>query len=122
MVSAHRQENVDFANRLDMLLESLEAVAEKYKLPVLISTHPRTRKKLQGHKALNNPLLTFHEPFGFLDYVKLQANARMVLSDSGTISEESAMMKFPAVSIRTSTERPEAIDAGGDPPERGWWR
>jgi hypothetical protein len=95
-----------------MLLEALEAVAEKYKLPVLISTHPRTRKKLQGHKALSNPLLTFHDPFGFLDYVKLQANARMVLSDSGTISEESAMMGFPAISIRTSTERPEAIDSG----------
>jgi len=112
LVSAHRQENVDFTNRLDMLLESLEAVAEKYKLPVLISTHPRTRKKLQGHKALSNPLLTFHEPFGFLDYVKLQANARMVLSDSGTISEESAILGFPAITIRDSMERPEALEAG----------
>jgi UDP-N-acetylglucosamine 2-epimerase (non-hydrolysing) len=90
----------------------LEAVAEKYKLPVLISTHPRTRKKLQGHKALNNPMLTFHEPFGFLDYVKLQANARMVLSDSGTISEESAILGFPAITIRDSMERPEALEAG----------
>ena len=112
LVSAHRQENVDFAHRLDMLLESLEAVAEKYQLPVLISTHPRTRKKLTGHKALNNSLLTFHEPFGFLDYVKLQANARMVLSDSGTISEESAILGFPAITIRDSMERPEALEAG----------
>ena len=63
LVSAHRQENVDFSNRLDSLLDSLEAVAEKYKLPVLISTHPRTKKKLQNHKALNNPMLKFHEPF-----------------------------------------------------------
>ena len=112
LVSAHRQENVDFSNRLDSLLDSLEAVAEKYKLPVLISTHPRTKKKLENHKSLNNPMLKFHEPFGFLDYVKLQSNARMVLSDSGTISEESAILGFPAITIRDSMERPEALEAG----------
>ena len=112
LVSAHRQENVDFSDRLDSLLTSLVAVAEKYKIPVLISTHPRTKKKLQGHKALSNPMLTFHEPFGFLDYIKLQLNARMVLSDSGTISEESAILGFPAITIRDSMERPEALEAG----------
>jgi UDP-N-acetylglucosamine 2-epimerase len=112
LVSAHRQENVDFSNRLDSLLDSLEALAEKYKLPVLISTHPRTKKKLQKHKVLSNPMLKFHEPFGFLDYVKLQSNARMVLSDSGSISEESAILGFPAITIRDSMERPEALEAG----------
>jgi UDP-N-acetylglucosamine 2-epimerase len=112
LVSAHRQENVDFPDRLSNLMESLEALAEKYKLPVLISTHPRTKKKLQGHKALSNPMLTFHEPFGFLDYMKLQINARMVLSDSGTISEESSILGFPAITIRDSMERPEALEAG----------
>ena len=112
LVSAHRQENVDFPDRLNNLMESLEALAEKYKLPVLISTHPRTKEKLQGHKALNNPMLTFHEPFGFLDYMKLQINARIVLSDSGTVSEESAILGFPAITIRDSMERPEALEAG----------
>ncbi len=112
LVSAHRQENVDFPDRLGNLMKSLEALAEKYRSPVLISTHPRTKEKLQGNKVLNNPMLSFHEPFGFLDYVKLQENARLVLSDSGTISEESAILGFPAITIRDSMERPEALEAG----------
>lgn len=113
VVSAHRQENVDSPERLKRLLEALKAVRERYDLPVLVSTHPRTRKRLeetQGGAEIEG--VNFHEPFGFLDYCKLQSNARCVISDSGTISEESAILGFPAVTIRDSMERPEALDTG----------
>jgi len=112
IVSAHREENIDLGNNFLKLSEALNAVAEKYNMPIIFSTHPRTLRQI-GNKKINfHPLITNMPPFGFFDYVNLQKNAFCVLSDSGTISEESAMMKFPAVSIRTSTERPEAIDAG----------
>ena len=112
VVSAHREENIDLKNHFEILSESLNAVAEKYKMPIIFSTHPRTKKRIESSNITFNPLIKSIVPLGFFDYVKLQQNAYVVLSDSGTISEESAMMGFPAVSIRTSTERPEAIDAG----------
>ncbi len=112
VVSAHREENIDLKNHFEILSESLNAVAEKYKMPIIFSTHPRTKKRIESSNITFNPLIKRIIPLGFFDYVKLQQNAYVVLSDSGTISEESAMMRFPAVSIRTSTERPEAIDAG----------
>lgn len=112
VVSAHREENIDLKDNFLLLVESLNAVADKYKMPIIFSTHPRTRKQIENKEVKFHELIVNLPPFGFFDYVKLQKNAFCVLSDSGTISEESAMMKFPAVSIRTSTERPEAIDAG----------
>jgi UDP-N-acetylglucosamine 2-epimerase (non-hydrolysing) len=114
LVSAHRQENVDSPERLRDLLGSLKAVHEEWKLPLMVSTHPRTRKQLEaipGYKDIKG--VTFHEPFGFLDYNKLQLNAKCVMSDSGTISEESTILGFPAITIRDSIERPEALDFGG---------
>jgi UDP-N-acetylglucosamine 2-epimerase (non-hydrolysing) len=114
LVSAHRQENVDARDRLRDLLDSLRAIHEEWGLPLMVSTHPRTRKQLEatpGYKEIKG--VTFHEPFGFLDYNKLQLNAKCVISDSGTISEESSILGFPAITIRDSIERPEALDFGG---------
>lgn len=112
VVSAHREENIDLDNNFEVLAESLNQVAEKYKMSVIFSTHPRTKNRIEKNKIKFHSLISNVPPLGFFDYVQLQKNAFVVLSDSGTISEESAMMGFPAVSIRTSTERPEAIDAG----------
>jgi UDP-N-acetylglucosamine 2-epimerase (non-hydrolysing) len=114
LVSAHRQENVDSPERLKDLLETLKQVQETWGLPIMVSTHPRTRKQLEsipGYKETKG--VVFHEPFGFMDYNKLQLNAKCVLSDSGTISEESIILGFPAVTIRDSMERPEALEFGG---------
>ena len=114
LVSAHRQENVDSPERLKDLLASLKAIHEEWGLPLMVSTHPRTRKQLEGipsYKEMKG--VTFHEPFGFLDYNKLQLNAKCVISDSGTISEESTILGFLAITIRDSIERPEALDFGG---------
>jgi UDP-N-acetylglucosamine 2-epimerase (non-hydrolysing) len=114
LVSAHRQENVDSEDRLKKLLDSLTEIHKKWELPVLVSTHPRTRNQLEKVKTKDLPAgVHFHEPFGFLDYNKLQLNAKCVISDSGTINEESLIMNFPAVTIRDSMERPEALDFGG---------
>lgn len=113
VASIHRQENVDSPKRLRQIVESLNNVTKEWGLPVLVSTHPRTRAKLQEaglHESSEE--LTFHEPFGYFDYMKLQINAKCVLSDSGTISEESAILNFPAITIRDSMERPEALKAG----------
>ena len=112
LVSLHREENVDFPDRLASALESLQAVRAAYGLPVLVSTHPRTRKRLEGLPGGLKDGIVFHPPFGFDDYVKLQTQAKAVLSDSGTISEESAILGFPAVTLRDFIERPEALDAG----------
>ena len=114
LVSAHRQENVDSPERLKNLLDSLKAIHEEWGLPLMVSTHPRTRKQLEaipGYKDIKG--VTFHEPFGFLDYNKLQLSAKCVISDSGTISEEATILGFPAITIRDSIERPEAVDFGG---------
>jgi UDP-N-acetylglucosamine 2-epimerase (non-hydrolysing) len=113
LVSAHREENVDHPGNLLKILDILNRLATEYNLPVIVSTHPRTRKKLENLKDFKpDPLIRFLKPFGFLDYVCLQQNARCTLSDSGTISEESSILSFPAISLRQSMERPEAQDAG----------
>ena len=113
LVSAHREENVDNPEHLGKILTILNRLAEDYKLPVIVSTHPRTRKRLENFKDFPmHALIHFLKPFGFSDYVFLQMNAKCTLSDSGTISEESAMLSFPAISLRQSMERPEAQDAG----------
>jgi len=113
LVSTHREENVDNPGNLHKILTILNKLCENYGLPVVVSTHPRTRKRLEDVKDIKmNPLIQFLKPFGFLDYNKLQMNAKCTLSDSGTISEESAILKFPAISFRQSMERPEAQDAG----------
>jgi len=113
LVSAHREENVDSTERLRSLLACLTAIRDQWQLPVLVSTHPRTRLRLDqldGGTRLSG--IDFSEPFGFPDYVRLQTRARCVLSDSGTISEESSILAFPAVTLRSSIERPEALDGG----------
>lgn len=114
LVSAHREENVDRPDRLQQLLDCLTAVHEKFDLPVFVSTHPRTRKRLEALPDWTEPEgITFSEPLGFHDYNKLQLSAACVLSDSGTIAEESSLLGFPAVTLRDSIERPEALDTGG---------
>lgn len=113
LVSTHREENVDNPANLIKILTVLNKLIEIYGVPVVFSTHPRTRKRLENIKDIKmNPLIQFLKPFGFLDYIKLQMNAKCTLSDSGTISEESAILNFPAISFRQSMERPEAQDAG----------
>ncbi|MCA6475530.1 MAG: UDP-N-acetylglucosamine 2-epimerase (non-hydrolyzing) [Chitinophagaceae bacterium] len=112
LVSAHREENIDLPEQFNQLTTALDTVAATFKLPIIFSTHPRTQKKIEERKITFHPLIKNLPPFGMIDYIWLQKNAFIVLSDSGTISEESAIGNFPAISIRTSTERPEAIDAG----------
>lgn len=112
IVSAHREENIDIEENFFELINSINTIAEKYQVPVIYSTHPRTRKFIDKRKIEFHPLVQNVKPLGFLDYVKLQANALLVLSDSGTLTEESAILGFPSVLIRTSTERPEGLDAG----------
>ena len=112
LVSAHREENIDIENSFLNLVDSLNSVAEEFKLPIIYSTHPRSWKRIEEKKIKFNPLIRKLKPFGFIDYNKLQQNAFCVLSDSGTLSEESAILNFPAVLIRTSTERPEVLDKG----------
>jgi UDP-N-acetylglucosamine 2-epimerase (non-hydrolysing) len=113
LLSTHREENVDSPSNFNDLLESLDAITEIFKKQIIISTHPRTRKKLEttGYTT-SNPLVTFMKPFGFADYIKLQMNSFCVLSDSGTITEESSILGFPAVTIRQAHERPEGMDEG----------
>ena len=112
VVSAHREENVDDEAHFFSLMGALNAAAERYGLPVLYSAHPRTRKLIEARGFCFHPNVVLHAPLGFLDYVKLQMESLCVLSDSGTLSEESAILGFPGVLILTSTERPEALDAG----------
>ena len=112
LVSIHRQENVDTASRLTKLLDSLKALHEAFGVRVVVSTHPRTRASISKNKLSPDPSLEFVDPFGFLDYCKLQMEAKLVVSDSGTISEESALLGFPAITPRDSMERPEALEVG----------
>ena len=112
VVSAHREENIDNDKNFEALVNSLNKVAEKYKKKIIFSTHPRTAKRIKEKKVEFNNLIINMEPMGFFEYVKLQKHAYCVLSDSGTIPEESAVLNFPGVSMRNSTERPEALDAG----------
>ena len=112
VVSAHREENVDIDSNFLQLVESLNNVAETYNKKIILSTHPRTAKRIKEKEIKFNNLIINIEPLGFFDYVKLQKESFCVLSDSGTISEESDILGFPAISLRNSTERPEALDAG----------
>ena len=112
LVSAHREENIELGENFLSLMNSLNDVAKTYQMPVIYSTHPRSKKFIEKRNFQFHPLVKSMEPFGFFDYNKLQKNAFCVLSDSGTLSEESAMCRFPGVLIRTSTERPEALDMG----------
>ncbi len=113
VVSVHREENVDNPGNLEKILLVLNRLAADYQVPVIVSTHPRTRKRLEAVENVKmDPQIQFLKPFGFTDYVHLQMNALCTVSDSGTISEESAILNFPAISLRNSMERPEAQDAG----------
>lgn len=112
LVSAHREENIDNDNNFFSLMNALNNIAEIYKLPIIYSTHPRSWKKIEEHGFEFHPLIRQLKPFGFFDYNKLQLNSFCTLSDSGTLSEESAILGFSGVLIRTSTERPEVLDKG----------
>ena len=112
LLSAHREENIDTEKNFLSLFNAINALAEKYDMPILYSCHPRSRNRLEKSGFKLDSRVIQHEPLGFFDYNNLQKNAFCVVSDSGTIPEEGSYFKFPAVSIRTSTERPEAMDKG----------
>ncbi|WP_078786962.1 non-hydrolyzing UDP-N-acetylglucosamine 2-epimerase [Eubacterium ruminantium] len=112
LLSAHREENIDIESNFFSLMNAVNAMAEKYDMPILYSCHPRSKKYIDERNFKFDKRVIQHKPLGFFDYNKLQQNAFCVVSDSGTVPEEGAYFKFPAVSIRTSTERPEAMDKG----------
>lgn len=113
LVSLHREENVDHPLHFKELMTALNNVAATYQMPIIFSTHPRTQKRIKDHHIPFDPLIQSIAPVGYIDYNKLQLNAFCVLSDSGSLGEEACLFHFPAVSIRTATERPEAIDKAG---------
>jgi len=112
VVSVHREENLDIGNNFEILCRSLNEIAEYYQKSIIFSTHPRTKKRIEQEKITFNSLIRNLEPLGFIDYNALQKNSFCVLSDSGTVSEEASIIHFPGVSLRTSTERPEGLEAG----------
>lgn len=112
LVSSHREENIDLEENFNNLMNAINEIAEKYQMPVIYSVHPRSKMWIERRNFKFHPLVQKMKPLGFFDYNKLQKESFCVLSDSGTLSEESAMLNFPGVLIRTSTERPEALDSG----------
>lgn len=111
LISSHREENVDSKTNLESFLKLLESISREYDLPIIISTHPRTQRRLQEFNlAINNERIKFLKPFGFYDYIKLQHSAFCILSDSGTITEEASLLNLPAITIRQTHERPEGMD------------
>ena len=113
IVSAHREENVDSLENMHNIVETLNALAEAYHYPIIVSTHPRTKKRLDTMELGQlNPLIQFLKPFGFCDYIKLQIESLCVVSDSGTITEEASLLNLPAITIRNAHERPEGMDVG----------
>ena len=112
--SIHREENVDKEGNIEILVDTFNSICEEYKLPVVVSTHPRTIKKLKSKNLIkkSNNLINWHEPFGLIDFVKLQLESKCVISDSGTIHEDSSILGFPAIAIRKSTEKKESLEAG----------
>lgn len=112
LLSVHREENIDIEHNFHELIGAINALAEQYDMPVVYSVHPRSQKAIDAHGIQFNPLVRTHKPFGFSDYIALQQDAFCVVSDSGTLAEESSILDFPAVSARTSTERQEAVDRG----------
>ena len=112
LLSSHREENIDIESNFISLMNAVNAMAENYNMPILYSCHPRSKKIIEQRNFKFDSRVIQHQPLGFFDYNKLQQNAFCVVSDSGTVPEESAYFHFPAVSVRTSTERPEAMDKG----------
>lgn len=113
VVSIHREENVDDPSNLESIMRALDNIADRYGFPIVVSTHPRTRIRLESFRDRKiNSLILFLKPFGFFDYIKLQTESFCVVSDSGTVTEEAALLGFPAITIRQSHERPEGMDAG----------
>ena len=112
--SIHREENVDKGGSLETMVKTFNALAAEYEVPIVVSTHPRTRKRLLqlGLDKVSDPLINWHEPFGLIDFIRLQTESMCVISDSGTIHEDSSILRFPAVAIRKSTEKQESLEAG----------